>query len=248
MKDRQNLEKVYNPAKVENKLYSRWEERGYFKPEINPNGKPYTIVMPPPNITGQLHIGHAFDGTIQDILIRWKRMEGYAALWLPGTDHASIATEVKVVETMAQEGITKKDIGREGFLDRAWNWADVYRKRITKQFRKLGASCDWSRERFTMDEGCSEAVKEIFIQLYERGLIYRGNRIINWCPDCKTALSDAEVEYQEQKGFLWYFRYPIIDSNESIIIATTRPETILGDTAVAVHPEDERYRHLIGKR
>ncbi|HHT50448.1 MAG TPA: valine--tRNA ligase [Eubacteriaceae bacterium] len=248
MKDRQNLEKVYNPAKVENKLYSRWEERGYFKPEINPNGKPYTIVMPPPNITGQLHIGHAFDGTIQDILIRWKRMEGYAALWLPGTDHASIATEVKVVETMAQEGITKKDIGREGFLDRAWNWADVYRKRITKQFRKLGASCDWSRERFTMDEGCSEAVKEIFIQLYERGLIYRGNRIINWCPDCKTALSDAEVEYQEQKGFLWYFRYPIIDSNESIIIATTRPETILGDTAVAVHPEDERYRHLIGKK
>ncbi len=248
MKDRQNLDKVYNPAEVENKLYARWEENGYFKPEVNPDGEPYTIVMPPPNITGQLHIGHAFDGTIQDILIRWKRMEGHATLWLPGTDHASIATEVKVVEAMAEEGISKNDIGREGFLDRAWNWADVYRKRITKQFRKLGASCDWSRERFTMDEGCSEAVKEVFIQLYDKGLIYKGNRIINWCPDCKTALSDAEVEYEEQEGSLWHFSYPIVDSDETIIIATTRPETILGDTAVAVHPDDERYKHLIGKK
>jgi valyl-tRNA synthetase len=248
MEERQNIAKVYNPTEVENKLYAKWEERGYFKPETNPLGEAFTIVMPPPNITGQLHIGHAFDGTIQDIIIRWKRMQGYAALWLPGTDHASIATEVKVVEAMAKEGITKKDIGREGFLDRAWDWADMYRKRITNQFRKLGTSCDWSRERFTMDEGCSEAVKEIFIELYNRGLIYRGNRIINWCPDCKTALSDAEVEYEEQDGFLWHFRYPIIDSHETIVIATTRPETILGDTAVAVHPEDERYKHLVGKK
>lgn len=248
MEEGKNIAKIYHPTEVENKLYSKWEEKGYFKPEVNPEGKPFTIVMPPPNITGQLHIGHAFDGTLQDILVRWKRMQGYQALWIPGTDHASIATEVKVVDAMKREGLTKKDVGRDGFLERAWDWADTYRNRITNQFRKLGTSCDWSRERFTMDEGCSEAVKEVFVKLYERGLIYRGNRIINWCPDCKTALSDAEVEYEEQHGYLWYFRYPIKDSNETIVIATTRPETIPGDSAVAVHPEDERYQHLIGKK
>ncbi|MCR1899993.1 valine--tRNA ligase [Irregularibacter muris] len=248
MEDRTNIAKIYHPAEVENKLYSRWEEKGYFKPEINEKGEGYTIVMPPPNITGQLHIGHAFDGTLQDILIRWKRMQGYAALWLPGTDHASIATEVKVVEAMAKDGLTKNDLGRDGFLERAWDWAKVYRNRISAQFRKLGSSCDWSRERFTMDEGCSEAVKEVFVRLYEKGLIYRGNRIINWCPDCKTALSDAEVEYEEKEGNLWHVAYPVIDSEESIVIATTRPETILGDTAVAVNPDDERYQHLIGKK
>ncbi|SJZ55594.1 valine--tRNA ligase [Garciella nitratireducens] len=248
MEEGNNIAKVYNPDEVESRLYGKWEERGYFKPEVNPEGKPFTIVMPPPNITGQLHIGHAFDGTLQDILIRWKRMQGYQALWLPGTDHASIATEVKVVEAMKKEGLTKREVGRDGFLERAWNWANAYRGRITSQFRKLGASCDWSRERFTMDEGCSEAVKEVFIKLYNKGLIYRGNRIINWCPDCKTALSDAEVEYEEQHGHLWYFRYPIKDSDESIVIATTRPETIPGDSAVAVHPEDERYQRLIGKK
>ena len=199
MEERKNINKVYDPKEVENNLYKRWEERGYFRPEVNPQGETYTIVMPPPNITGQLHIGHAFDGTIQDILIRWKRMQGYAALWLPGTDHASIATEVKVVEAMAKEGLTKADLGREGFLERAWDWANVYRKRISRQFRKLGASCDWTRERFTMDEGCSRAVKEVFVDLYEKGLIYRGDRIINWCPDCKTALSDAEVEYEDRE-------------------------------------------------
>lgn len=248
MEEGNNIAKVYNPDEVESRLYGKWEERGYFKPEVNPEGKSFTIVMPPPNITGQLHIGHAFDGTLQDILIRWKRMQGYQALWLPGTDHASIATEVKVVEAMKKEGLTKREVGRDGFLERAWNWANAYRGRITSQFRKLGASCDWSRERFTMDEGCSEAVKEVFIKLYNKGLIYRGNRIINWCPDCKTALSDAEVEYEEQHGHLWYFRYPIKDSDESIVIATTRPETIPGDSAVAVHPEDERYQRLIGKK
>ena len=247
MEERKNINKVYDPKEVENNLYKRWEERGYFRPEVNPQGETYTIVMPPPNITGQLHIGHAFDGTIQDILIRWKRMQGYAALWLPGTDHASIATEVKVVEAMAKEGLTKADLGREGFLERAWDWANVYRKRISRQFRKLGASCDWTRERFTMDEGCSRAVKEVFVDLYEKGLIYRGDRIINWCPDCKTALSDAEVEYEDREGTLWHFKYPIMGSQESIVIATTRPETILGDTAVAVHPEDVRYAHLIGR-
>lgn len=248
MEEGKNIAKIYHPIEVENKLYSKWEERGYFKPEVNPEGKPFTIVMPPPNITGQLHIGHAFDGTLQDILVRFKRMQGYQALWIPGTDHASIATEVKVVDAMKREGLTKKDVGRDGFLERAWDWADTYRNRITNQFRKLGTSCDWSRERFTMDEGCSEAVKEVFVKLYDKGLIYRGNRIINWCPDCKTALSDAEVEYEEQHGHLWYFRYPIKDNNETIVIATTRPETIPGDSAVAVHPEDERYQHLIGKK
>lgn len=239
---------VYNPKDMEEKIYSHWESQGYFKPEINPKGDPYTIVMPPPNITGQLHLGHAFDGTLQDILTRWKRMQGYAALWLPGTDHASIATEVKVVEKIRQEeDKTKEEIGREEFLNRAWDWATEYKGRITTQFKKLGASCDWSRERFTMDEGCSEAVKEAFVRLYDKGLIYRGSRIINWCPDCKTALSDAEVEYSEQEGHFWHIRYPIKDSHEYVIVATTRPETMLGDSGVAVNPDDERYKHLIGK-
>ncbi|MFZ7120060.1 MAG: valine--tRNA ligase [Eubacteriaceae bacterium] len=243
-----NMSTVYNPKDFESKLYEEWENKGYFKPEVNPKGLPYTIIMPPPNITGQLHLGHAFDGTLQDILIRWKRMQGYAALWLPGTDHASIATEVKVVDKIrAEEGISKEELGREEFLDRAWDWASAYKKRITDQFKKLGASCDWSRERFTMDDGCSEAVKESFIRLYEKGLIYRGNRIINWCPDCKTALSDAEVEYDEKQGHLWHIKYTIKDSDEYVIVATTRPETMLGDSGIAVNPEDKRYKHLIGK-
>ncbi len=242
------LNKIYEPNEVETRIYEMWESGGYFKPEVHPDGKPYTIVMPPPNITGQLHIGHAFDGTYQDILTRYKRMQGFSALWLPGEDHASIATEVKVVEKIREEeGKTKQQIGREAFLSRAWEWSDHYRARIAKQFRKLGSSCDWSRERFTMDEGCSEAVKEAFLKMYNDGLIYRANRIINWCPDCKTALSDAEVEYEEHAGNLWHIKYPIKDSNEFVIVATTRPETMLGDTAVAVNPTDERYLHLIGK-
>ncbi len=243
-----NMSTQYNPKNIEEKLYTHWESKEYFKPEINPKGKPYTIIMPPPNITGQLHLGHAFDGTLQDILIRWKRMQGYSALWLPGTDHASIATEVKVVEKIKkEEGLSKEDLGREEFLNRAWDWADEYKKRITDQFKKLGASCDWSRERFTMDQGCSESVKEAFVKLYDKGLIYRGNRIINWCPDCKTALSDAEVEYSEKQGHFWYIKYPIKDSDEYVVIATTRPETMLGDSGVAVNPNDGRYQHLIGK-
>ncbi|NTW71967.1 MAG: valine--tRNA ligase [Eubacteriaceae bacterium] len=246
---KEQLSKSYNPIEFEDEIYERWERSGYFKPEVNPEGKPYTIVMPPPNITGQLHLGHAFDGALQDILIRWKRMQGYSALWLPGTDHASIATEVKVVEKIREEeGKTKEDLGREEFLNRAWDWAVVYKKRITDQFKKLGASCDWDRERFTMDEGCSEAVVETFVRLYDKGLIYRGNRIINWCPDCKTALSDAEVEYSEQSGNLYHIKYPIGGTeNEFIVVATTRPETMLGDTGVAVNPEDERYVKIIGK-
>jgi len=242
------LDKQYDPSKIEGEIYKKWEEGGYFKPEINEGGKPFTIIMPPPNITGKLHIGHAFDDTLQDILIRYKRMNGFAALWLPGEDHASIATEVKVVEKIKDEmGLTKQELGREKFLNEAWDWAKTYRKEIAKQVRKLGASCDWSRERFTMDDGVSEAVKETFVRLYEKGLIYRGNRIINWCPCCRTALSDAEVEYEEQKGNLWHIRYPIKDSDDYIIVATTRPETMLGDSAVAINPDDERYTHLKGK-
>lgn len=242
------LEKSYNHNNIEGALYKKWEEAGYFKPEIHPEGKPFTIVMPPPNITGQLHLGHAFDGTIQDILTRYKRMKGYSALWLPGEDHASIATEVKLVEKINNDyGKTKEEFGREAFLEEAWEWSRYYRERIAKQFRKLGASCDWSRERFTMDEGCSEAVKEFFIALYEKGLIYRGNRIINWCTDCKTTISDAEVEYEEQEGYIYYILYFIENSEESIVVATTRPETMLGDTGIAVSSEDERYQHLIGK-
>ena len=240
-------EKTYDFKAVEDKLYRAWQEAGCFTPEIEPDKQPYTIVIPPPNITGQLHMGHALDETLQDILIRTKRMQGIPALWLPGTDHASIATEVKIVEAMAQEGLTKEDVGREGFMERAWAWKEKFGGRIVTQLKKLGASCDWSRERFTMDEGCSKAVNEVFVRLYEKGLIYKGNRIINWCPDCQTALSDAEVEYEDQPGHLWHIRYTTPDGKDSIIVATTRPETMLGDTAVAVHPEDERYTHLIGK-
>jgi valyl-tRNA synthetase len=243
-----NLDKTYNPQDFEKRIYEEWMERGYFKAEANENKMPFTIVLPPPNITGQLHMGHALDHSLQDILIRWKRMQGYEALWLPGTDHASIATEVKVVEKIQEEeGLSKQDLGREEFLKRAWAWKEEYGGRIVDQMKKLGNSCDWSRERFTMDEGCSKAVMEVFIKLYEKGYIYRGNRLINWCPDCMTSLSDAEVEHEEKQGHFWHIKYPVKDSDEYIEIATTRPETMLGDTAVAVHPEDERYRHLIGK-
>ena len=241
------LAKSYNPKEVEDKIYDVWMEGGYFRAEVDRSKKPYTIVMPPPNITGQLHIGHALDNTLQDILIRYRRMQGYAALWLPGTDHASIATEAKIVEAMKAEGITKEDIGREAFLERAWAWKREYGGRICEQLKKLGSSCDWSRERFTMDEGCSEAVKEVFVRLYEKGLIYRGERIINWCPHCCTSISDAEVEFEEQEGFFWHLRYPLTDGSGYVELATTRPETLLGDTAIAVNPEDERYKDYVGK-
>ena len=241
------LAKSYNPKEVEDKIYDFWMKGGYFRAEVNRSKKPYTIVMPPPNITGQLHIGHALDNTLQDILIRWRRMQGYAALWLPGTDHASIATEAKIVEAMKKEGITKEDIGREAFLERAWDWKREYGGRICEQLKKLGSSCDWSRERFTMDEGCSDAVKEVFVRLYEKGLIYRGERIINWCPHCCTSISDAEVEFEEQEGFFWHLRYPLTDGSGFVELATTRPETLLGDTAIAVNPDDERYKAFVGK-
>ena len=244
---RPEMEKTYDHARVESALYKTWEERGYFHARPNTGKPPYTIVIPPPNITGKLHMGHAIDETLQDVLIRYKRMSGFETLWMPGTDHASIATEVKIVEQMAREGITKKDIGREGFLKRAWDWRKEYGSAIVKQLRYLGSSCDWVRERFTMDEGCSKAVTKVFVRLYEKGLIYRGDRIINWCPDCKTALSDAEVEYEEQHSHLWHVRYDAPDKSYSITVATTRPETMLGDTGVAVNPEDPRYQHLIGK-
>ncbi|QZY56239.1 valine--tRNA ligase [Crassaminicella profunda] len=243
-----NLDKTYNPQEFENRIYEEWLDKDYFKAEANPEKDPYTIVLPPPNITGQLHMGHALDHTLQDILIRWKRMQGYEALWLPGTDHASIATEVKVVEKiLKEEGKTKEELGRDEFLKRAWEWKEEYGGRIVEQMQKLGNSCDWSKERFTMDEGCNKAVREVFVRLYEKGYIYRGNRLINWCPDCKTSLSDAEVEHEEQGGQFWHIKYPVKDSEEFLEIATTRPETVLGDTAVAVHPEDERYAHLVGK-
>jgi valyl-tRNA synthetase len=247
MKEDRNIAKTYDPKQVEERLYKKWMDRGYFHAEIDHNKTPFTIVIPPPNITGQLHMGHALDNTIQDILIRWKRMQGHCALWLPGTDHASIATEAKIVEAMAKEGLTKEMIGREKFLERAWEWKRVYGGRIVEQLKKLGSSCDWDRERFTMDEGLSKAVNEVFIRLYNKGLIYRGERIINWCPKCNTSISDAEVEYEEKEGNFWHIKYPVKDSDEYIVIATTRPETMLGDTAVAVHPEDERYKHLVGK-
>ncbi|HHW57057.1 MAG TPA: valine--tRNA ligase [Clostridia bacterium] len=242
------ISKTYNPKEFEDKIYAFWMEKGYFTPEIDYDKKPFTIVIPPPNITGQLHMGHALDNTLQDILIRWKRMQGYTALWIPGSDHASIATEIKVLDTIRQEtGLTKKEIGREEFLKRAWEWKDKYENRILSQLKKLGSSCDWTRTRFTMDEVCSRAVREVFVSLYEKGLIYRGDRIINWCPDCNTALSDAEVEHKEQKGHLWYIKYPIKGEDGYVVIATTRPETMLGDVAVAVNPEDERYKDVIGK-
>lgn len=241
------MPKSYDHSVVENRLYDEWQQKGYFHAEVNPNKPPYCIVIPPPNITGQLHMGHALDETLQDILIRYKRMSGYEALWLPGTDHASIATEVKIVEQMAAEGVTKKDIGRDGFMKRAWEWKRIYGGRIVEQLKKLGASCDWDRERFTMDEGCSKAVTKVFVDLYNKGLIYRGDRIVNWCPVCKTAISDAEVEFEEQASNLWHVRYYAPDKSYSIVCATTRPETILGDTGIAVNPEDERYKDIVGK-
>ena len=241
------LAKAYEPQEVEGRIYDFWMKGGFFHAEVDPKKKPYTIVIPPPNITGQLHMGHAWDETLQDILIRWKRMQGYSALWLPGTDHASIATEAKIVEAMREEGLSKEDLGREGFLERAWAWKDKFGGRILEQLKLLGSSCDWDRLRFTMDEGCSKAVRHVFVKLYEEGLIYRGERIINWCPNCKTAISDAEVIFEEQQGSFWHLRYPLADGSGYIELATTRPETMLGDTAVAVHPEDERYKHLVGK-
>ena len=241
------MQKTYNPKEFEDRIYADWENSGYFRAERDENKVPFTIMMPPPNITGQLHMGHAMDATIQDTLIRFKRMQGYSALWLPGCDHASIATEVKIVEKMKEEGLTKADLGREGFLKRAWAWKEQYGNRIMSQQRKMGTSCDWSRQAFTMDERCSKAVKEVFVNLYNKGLIYQGDRIINWCPCCKTALSDAEVEYAEEGGHFWHLRYVATDNSAEVIVATTRPETMLGDTAVAVHPDDKRYLSLVGK-
>ena len=244
---KEEMPKTYDHASVEQAWYEKWEKNGYFHAVPNPEKQPYTIVIPPPNITGKLHMGHAMDNTLQDTLIRYKRMSGFETLWMPGTDHASIATEVKIVEQMAKEGIDKRDIGREKFLERAWEWRNQYGSTIVRQLRKMGSSCDWERERFTMDEGCNRAVLKVFKRLYDKGLIYRGDRIINWCPHCKTALSDAEVEYEEQASHLWNIRYDAPDGSYSITVATTRPETMLGDTAIAVNPNDPRYIDLIGK-
>ena len=244
---RKELDKTYDPAQVESRIYKFWLDGGYFHAEVNPDKKPFTIVIPPPNITGKLHMGHAMDETIQDIIIRMKRMQGYEALWLPGTDHASIATEVKIVENMRAEGLTKESVGRDGFLERAWDWKEKYGGTIIGQLKKLGCSCDWDRERFTLDEGCSKAVRKVFADLYKEGLIYRGERIINWCPCCKTSISDAEVEYEDQAGHFWHLRYPLSDGSGWLELATTRPETLLGDTAVAVNPKDERYTQYVGK-
>ena len=243
----ENLEKTYNPKAIEAKLYEKWCDNKYFHAEVDRSKKPFTTVMPPPNITGKLHMGHALDNTLQDILIRYKRMQGYNALWIPGTDHAAIATEVKVTEQLKAEGIDKKELGREKFLERTWQWKDEYAGTIEGQLKKLGVSCDWDRERFTMDEGCSKAVEEVFIKLYEEGYIYKGSRIVNWCPVCKTALSDAEVDHEEQAGHFWHIKYPIVGTDRFLEIATTRPETMLGDTAIAVHPDDERYKDIVGK-
>ena len=241
------LPKTYDPEAVEEKIYDMWLKGGYFRGVIDPQKEPFTIVIPPPNVTAQLHIGHACDNTLQDILIRYKRMQGYAALWIPGTDHAGIATQIKVEEKLRNEGKTRHDLGREKFLEEVWAWKEKYGGQIINQLKKLGSSCDWDRERFTMDEGCSKAVREVFVRLYEKGLIYKGSRIVNWCPDCVTALSDIEVEHEEQRSHLWHIKYKVKDSQEYITVATTRPETMLGDTAVAVNPSDERYRHLVGK-
>ncbi|MGN0484253.1 MAG: valine--tRNA ligase [Lachnospiraceae bacterium] len=245
---KKELEKTYDPKQIEDRLYKKWEDNGYFHAEPDKSKKPFTIVMPPPNITGQLHMGHALDNTMQDILCRFKRMQGYNVLWQPGTDHAAIATEVKVIKSLKEQGIEKSDLGREGFLEKAWDWKEEYGGRIIKQLKKMGSSADWQRERFTMDEGCSKAVQDVFIKLYEEGYIYKGSRIVNWCPVCKTSISDAEVEHEDQDGFFWHINYPIVgEEGKFVEIATTRPETLLGDTAVAVNPEDERYKHLIGK-
>ena len=241
------LEKNYNPSEIEDRLYHKWEEKKYFHAEVDRSKKPFTIVMPPPNVTGQLHMGHALDNTMQDILTRYKRMQGYNALWQPGTDHAAIATEVKVIESLKKQGIDKADLGREGFLEQAWEWKEEYGGRIIRQLKKLGSSADWDRERFTMDEGCSKAVQEVFIRLYNKGMIYKGSRIVNWCPVCKTSISDAEVIHEDQDGFFYHINYPIVGTNQCLEIATTRPETLLGDVAVAVNPEDERYTDLVGK-
>ena len=253
MAQAKDLAKTYEPREVESRVYAFWNEQKYFHATVDPDKKPYTIVIPPPNITGQLHMGHALDNTLQDILIRWRRMQGYQALWMPGTDHASIATEAKIVEAMAKEGLHKEDLGRDKFLERAWQWKEQYGGRIVQQLKKLGSSCDWERERFTLDEGCSKAVREVFVHLYEQGLIYRGERIVNWCPHCHTSISDAEVEFEEKDAAFYHLQYPILKedgtpSGEYLALATTRPETMLGDTAVAVHPDDERYQHLIGKK
>ena len=242
-----NLEKNYDPSAIEDRLYQKWLDKKYFHAEVDRSKKPFTIVMPPPNITGKLHMGHALDNTMQDILIRFKRMQGYEALWIPGTDHASISTEVKVINALKEEGIDKNELGREGFLKRTWEWKKQYGGTITSQLKKMGSSCDWDRERFTMDEGCSKAVQTVFINLYKKGLIYKGSRIINWCPVCKTSISDAEVEYEEQAGHFWHIKYPIVGTDDAIIIATTRPETLIGDSALAVNPNDDRYKDLVGK-
>ena len=242
------LPKTYDPKQVEKRIYKEWCDKGYFHAEVDKTKKPFTIVIPPPNVTGQLHMGHALDETFQDILIRTKRMQGYNALWIPGTDHAGIATQIKVEEDLrVNEGLTRYDLGRDEFLKRVWAWKEKFGDRIINQLKTLGCSCDWDRERFTMDEGCSRAVREVFVNLYNKGLIYQGSRIINWCPSCATALSDAEVEYAEQDGYFWHIKYPFKDSDEYLEIATTRPETLLGDTAVAVNPNDERYKDLVGK-
>ncbi len=248
MEDNKNIAKNYNPSEFEDKLYNTWVEKGYFHAEVDSKKEPFTIVIPPPNVTGQLHMGHALDETLQDILIRYKRMQGYNALWIPGTDHAGIATQIKVEESLrVNEGLTRYDLGYDAFLERVWDWKKHFGGRIINQLKKIGSSCDWDRERFTMDEGCSKAVREVFVNLYNKGLIYQGSRIINWCPHCVTALSDAEVEHEEQAGHFWHIKYPIKDSDDFVIIATTRPETLFGDTAVAVNPDDDRYKHLIGK-
>ena len=245
---KKELAKVYNPKEMEDRIYQNWLDKGYFHAKVNPDKKPFTIVMPPPNVTGQLHMGHALDNTMQDILIRFKRMQGYEALWQPGTDHAAIATEVKVIEKLKEQGIDKDEIGREEFLKYAWAWKEEYGGKIINQLKKMGSSADWERERFTMDEGCSRAVEEVFLKLYEKGYIYKGSRIINWCPVCQTSISDAEVEHTDQKGHFWHIRYPVVgEEGQYVEIATTRPETMLGDTAVAVNPKDERYAHLVGK-
>ena len=245
---RRELPKVYEPQQVENEIYKMWEENGHFKPNKPRDAKPFTIVMPPPNVTGQLHMGHAMDATLQDTLIRFKRMQGYNALWLPGVDHAGIATQIKVEEELRKDGLTRYDLGREKFLEKVWDWKHKYGNRIVEQQKKLGASCDWDRARFTMDEGCSNAVREVFVSLYEKGLIYKGSRIINWCPHCVTALSDAEVEYVDKPGHLWHIRYPLADGTGEVVVATTRPETMLGDTGVCVNPNDERYTAIVGKK
>ena len=248
MEIRKELPKTYDPKETEGRLYTFWKDSGFFNAEVDPNKEPFSIVLPPPNVTGQLHMGHAFDNTLQDILIRTKRMQGYSTLWMPGTDHAGIATQIKVEEELRKEGLTRYDLGREAFLEKVWAWKEKYGSRIIQQLQRMGASCDWRRERFTMDEGCSKAVKEVFVDLYQKGLIYKGSRIINWCPNCTTALSDAEVEYAEQPGNLWHIKYPIAGSDEYLVVATTRPETMMGDTGIAVNPEDKRYQHLIGKK